>query len=169
MLDVTPSVDGGRRPAKSVVDEEFVVTATVFREGHDAVNASVVLVDPDGGESVLPMECTNEGLSFWEATVSASRTGLWHYRVEGWSDPYGTWRHDAMIKIAADVDVDLMLEEGALVFERALAQVPRTPEQRAILENALSALRDPSLGTQVRLEVRMLADGTPWPLAVGGA
>ena len=152
MLDVTPSVDGGRRPAKSVVDEEFVVTATVFREGHDAVNASVVLVDPDGGESVLPMECTNEGLSFWEATVSASRTGLWHYRVEGWSDPYGTWRHDAMIKIAADVDVDLMLEEGALVFERALAQVPRTPEQRAILENALSALRDPSLGTQVRLD-----------------
>ena len=27
----------------------------------------------------------------------------------------------------------------------------------------------PAIGTQVRLEVRMLADGTPWPLAVGGA
>ena len=147
-----PAVDGGRLPAKSVVDEEFVVTATVFREGHDAVNASVVLVDPDGAESVHPMECTNEGLSHWEATVSAPRAGQWHYRVEGWSDPYGTWRHDAMVKIAADVDVELMLEEGALVFERALATVERTPQQRAVLEAALAALRDESLGTQVRLD-----------------
>ena len=147
-----PAVDGGRLPAKSVVDEEFVATATVFREGHDAVNASVVLVDPDGAESVHPMECTNEGLSHWEATVSAPRAGQWHYRVEGWSDPYGTWRHDAMVKIAADVDVELMLEEGALVFERALATVERTPQQRAVLEAALAALRDESLGTQVRLD-----------------
>jgi starch synthase (maltosyl-transferring) len=152
VIDVSPVVDCGLRPAKSVVDEEFVVTARVFREGHDAVNASVVLVDPDGGETVQPMECTNEGLSFWEATVSASRTGLWHYRVEGWSDPYGTWRHDAMVKIAADVDTELMLEEGALVFERALAGVERTDEQRAVLEEALAALRDTSLGVHVRLD-----------------
>jgi starch synthase (maltosyl-transferring) len=152
VIDVRPSVDCGRRPAKSVVDEEFVVTATVFREGHDAVNASVVLVDPDGDETVLPMECTNEGLSFWEATVSAPRTGQWQYRVEGWSDPYGTWRHDAMVKIAADVDVELMLEEGALVFERALASVDRTSEQRAILEDAVATMRDTSHGSQFRLD-----------------
>ncbi|KAB7746134.1 DUF3416 domain-containing protein [Nostocoides sp. F2B08] len=150
--DVRPSVDEGRLPAKSVVHEEFVVTARVFREGHDAVNASVVLVDPDGAETVVPMECTNEGLSTWEATVSATRTGTWHYRVEGWSDPYGTWRHDAMIKIAAGVDVDLMLEEGARVFERALADVDRTPDQQRILEDAVAGLRDTSVGTQVRLD-----------------
>ena len=32
---------------KRIADEVFDVTATVFREGHDAVNASVVLTDPD--------------------------------------------------------------------------------------------------------------------------
>jgi uncharacterized membrane protein HdeD (DUF308 family) len=42
--DVRPLVDGGTRPAKSVVDEEFTVRAKVFREGHDAVNATAVLV-----------------------------------------------------------------------------------------------------------------------------
>ncbi|WP_434097601.1 maltotransferase domain-containing protein, partial [Streptomyces viridosporus] len=41
--DVRPSVDCGRRPAKAVVGETFEVTATVFREGHDAVAANVVL------------------------------------------------------------------------------------------------------------------------------
>ncbi|MFF1798478.1 maltotransferase domain-containing protein, partial [Kitasatospora sp. NPDC058263] len=42
VLDVSPLVDAGRRPAKAVVGETFAVTATVFREGHDAVNANVV-------------------------------------------------------------------------------------------------------------------------------
>ncbi len=31
-----------------MVGEEFDITATVYREGHDAVNATVVLTDPDG-------------------------------------------------------------------------------------------------------------------------
>ena len=33
VVDVEPLVDGGARPTKSVVGEEFVVTATVLREG----------------------------------------------------------------------------------------------------------------------------------------
>src|SRR6478735_7153547 len=43
VLDVRPLVDCGRRPAKAVAGETFQVTATVFREGHDAVAANVVL------------------------------------------------------------------------------------------------------------------------------
>ncbi len=85
VLDVRPCVDDGARPAKCVVDEEFTVTATVFREGHDAVNASVVLTDPRGVEHVHPMTCTNPGLDTWEARVSAPTTGWWSYRVEGWA------------------------------------------------------------------------------------
>jgi len=152
VMNVRPVVDCGARPAKSVVDEEFTVSANVFREGHDAVNASVVLIDPDGVETVLPMHCTNEGLSFWESVVAADRTGLWHYRVEGWSDPYGTWRHDALIKVGAGIDVELMLEEGARVLERALATVERTDAQKAALRDAIAGLRDTTLGPQVRLD-----------------
>ncbi|MFF0224763.1 maltotransferase domain-containing protein, partial [Streptomyces sp. NPDC004629] len=48
VLDVRPVVLGGRRPAKAVVGETFEVSATVFREGHDAVAAHVVLCDPEG-------------------------------------------------------------------------------------------------------------------------
>jgi len=135
-------VDGGARPAKSVVDEEFAVTATVFREGHDAVNATVVVTDPAGREHNQPMTRVNAGLDSWSATISADRAGHWRYRVEGWSDPYGTWHHDAVIKIGANVDIDLMLEEGARVLERAVAAVERTPEQESTLNDAIDGLRD---------------------------
>ena len=36
--------------------------------------------------------------------------------IESWSDPYATWRHAAEIKIAAEIDVELMLLEGALCW-----------------------------------------------------
>ncbi|AGZ43106.1 alpha amylase [Actinoplanes friuliensis DSM 7358] len=144
-------VDGGERPVKSVVDEEFEVTATVFREGHDAVNATVVLTDPAGRASRAPMTRVNAGLDAWAVTVCADRPGRWTYRVEGWSDPYGTWHHDAVIKVGAGVDVELMLEEGARVLERAVAEVDRTAEQAAVLEEAVTGLRDRRNAPEVRL------------------
>jgi starch synthase (maltosyl-transferring) len=156
--DVRPIVDGGRRPSKSVVDEEFDVTAVVFREGHDAVNASVVLRDPDGTEHRTTMVCTNPGLNTWAATVAADREGWWAYWVEGWSDPYGTWDHDATIKVQAGVDTDLMLEEGARVLERAIAEVEHDAAGAAMLRHAVAALRDPDLPPLARLGAGTNAD-----------
>lgn len=41
--DVAPVVSGGRYPAKAVVGEVVPVSATVWREGHDAVSATLVV------------------------------------------------------------------------------------------------------------------------------
>ncbi len=149
--DVSPAVDGGALPTASVVDEEFVVSATVFREGHDAVNATVVLTDPQGREAHVPMNCINAGLDQWTATVSADREGRWSYRVEGWSDPYGTWTHDAIIKVAAGVDVELMLTEGELVLERALDDGSYDDAATAVLRSAITGLHDESEDFATRL------------------
>ena len=113
VIDVTPLVDGGARPTKCVVGEEFLVSAKVLREGHDAVDASAVLTDPDGVDHYFADGLQQPRLNVWEATCRADRPGLWTFRVEGWSDPYGTWVHDATIKIQADVDAELMFAEGA--------------------------------------------------------
>ncbi|WP_392425644.1 alpha-1,4-glucan--maltose-1-phosphate maltosyltransferase [Barrientosiimonas humi] len=149
--DVRPAVDGGALPTKSVVAEPLEVSATVFREGHDAVNASVVVTDPDGAVTYVPMTCTNPGLDRWEAQVAADRTGLWSYRIEGWSDPYGTWAHDAAIKVAAGVDTELMLEEGARLLERFAAELDLEPADRTLVTGATSDLRDTDLPVDARL------------------
>ena len=51
MVKVSPVIEGGAYPAKAAVGESFPIRAQVFREGHDAVNASVVLTNPDGQET----------------------------------------------------------------------------------------------------------------------
>jgi starch synthase (maltosyl-transferring) len=152
VLHVSPSVDCGRWPARAVVGEAVPVRATVFREGHDAVAATVVVTDPSGAErSRSRMTLLEPGLDRWGADIVVDREGCWTFRVEGWSDPYGTWEHDAVLKVAADVDTELMLTEGALLLERAAAMPGRGSADAAVLRDAVTGLRDRSRPAQARL------------------
>ncbi|MBD9736321.1 DUF3416 domain-containing protein, partial [Streptomyces sp. H28] len=142
VLDVRPVVRCGLRPAKAVTGETFQVSATVFREGHDAVAANVVLTDPGGRPGPFtPMRELAPGTDRWGAEVTAGEPGLWTYTVEAWGDPVSTWRHHAEIKIPAGIDTELVLEEGARLHERAAAEVPDS-RAREVLLAAVDALRD---------------------------
>jgi starch synthase (maltosyl-transferring) len=163
ITDVGPVVDCGRRPAKAVPGETFRVTATVFREGHDAVNCNIVLRDPDGQRGpYTPMRPGPPGTDRWYADIAADRPGLWSYTIEAWSDQMATWRHVAGVKIEAaanppagqiaqvtGVDVELVLEEGAELFERAARGVPA--KHRGALTDVVTALRDSSRPAPARL------------------
>lgn len=151
VVDVSPVVEAGRWPAKAAVGEAVPVRATVFREGHDAVGATAVLVGPDGVDrSSARMVDVAPGLDRLEARLVPDAPGAWGLRVEGWSDPYGTWSHDATIKVLAGVDVELMLTEGALLLERAAAAATPT-DAASVLTDAAHALRDVSRPHEVRL------------------
>ncbi|WP_097986695.1 alpha-1,4-glucan--maltose-1-phosphate maltosyltransferase [Streptomyces sp. f150] len=151
VLDVRPLVDCGRRAAKAVVGETFQVTATVFREGHDAVAANVVLRDPSGRVGPwTPMRELAQGTDRWGADITPDAEGRWTYTVEAWSDPVTTWRHHAAIKIPAGIDTDLVLAEGAALLERAAAGVPKKHGREAVLA-AVDALRDTGHPAEARL------------------
>jgi starch synthase (maltosyl-transferring) len=148
--DVHPRVECGRRPAKAVVGETFQVTATVFREGHDAVAANVVLRGPDGRKGPwTAMRELAEGSDRWGAEVTPDAEGHWTYTVEAWSDPITTWRRHAAIKIPAGIDTGLVLEEGGQLYERAAARAPRGPA-RTLLRETAKRLLDDSLPVQKR-------------------
>ncbi|HQA30270.1 MAG TPA: DUF3416 domain-containing protein [Propioniciclava tarda] len=123
VIDVSPVVNGGAYPAKAVVNEQLPVRATVFREGHDAVNASVILTSPTGRETRVDMTPLEpRGLDPWEAWIRPDAEGDWTFRVEGWSDPWGTWVHNAEAKLPAGVDIELVCAEGQdLLGRTALA------------------------------------------------
>ncbi|MBI0378065.1 alpha-1,4-glucan--maltose-1-phosphate maltosyltransferase [Streptomyces albiflaviniger] len=160
ILDIRPLIDCGRRPAKAVVDETFEVSATVFREGHDAVSANVVLRDPSGRSGPwTPMRELAPGTDRWGAEVTPGAPGRWTYTVEAWSDPIATWRHHARIKVPAGIDTDLVLEEGALLHERAAAGVPKNDGREAVLA-AVDGLRDERRPVADRLAAALAPDVT---------
>ena len=152
VTEVFPVVEDGRWPAKAVPGEVIPIRATVFREGHDRFGATAVLVRPDGtdGPSARMVEIL-PGLDRYEARLAADAPGDWGLRVEGWSDPYATWAHDAGIKVPAGIDVPLMLEEGARVLDRAAAVPGRDSGDAAALTAAAEQLRNEALTDGERL------------------
>ena len=101
--------------------------------------------------------------------------------VRAWADPIATWLHRAEIKIPADIDSDLELTEGALVFDRAAEAAVGKRSKKAYLATA-KALRA-ARGTAVEKLAAANSDGLarahvddplrdlvtdsgPWPLRV---
>jgi starch synthase (maltosyl-transferring) len=144
VTDVEPAVGCGQWPAKAVVGETFPVSATVFRDGHDAVGATVVLTGPDGrGAPFTRMHPSGVGTDRFEAEVRADTAGLWGFRVEAWGDPWATWRHAVEVKAAAGQSVEELavdFEDGARLLERAGRELP--PQRGQLLRAAVGALRD---------------------------
>ncbi len=138
--------------------EEFEVSATVFREGHDALGCNVVLVDPKGRPGPwTPMRPVGIGIDRYAAPVCPDREGDWTFFVEAWSDPYATWVHNAEIKVPAEIDVELVLEEGALLLERAAKGVPPKAGRKAVAA-AAKACRDRKRPPEARLAPALAAD-----------
>src|SRR3954451_22008491 len=155
ITDVAPVVSCGAFSARAVVGEQLPVTATVFREGHDAVAANVVWTAPDGADDSGPLNRMvryGEEPDRWLTTVVPDREGLWTFRVEAWSDPLATWHHAVEVKIEAGQgpeDLANDLEEGARLLDRVAADVPE--EHRAAVTAAATALRDESLDLTARV------------------
>ena len=155
ILDVQPVVECGRRPAKAVAGETFQVSATVIREGHGALGAAVVLRDPAGKTGpLIRLRELAPGSDRYGADVTVTSEGTWHFHVESWSDPIAHWDHDAGIKIPRGQDVELMLTEGALLFERAARAIRQPP----------GAARPAAARTDLNALARKLKDRSlpPW-------
>ncbi len=168
ICDVEPVVECGQRPAKAVAGETFEVSATVFREGHESLGAGVVLRGPDGQRSALAMmRETITGTDRYVTEVTPSAEGRWRFQVEAWGDPIGHWRHDAGIKVPRGQDVELMLAEGAALFDRAAKSVRRPLADRSALAAVAARLRDPAIPPWDRLaaaddaEITGILDAAP--------
>ncbi|MDQ2723390.1 MAG: DUF3416 domain-containing protein, partial [Actinomycetota bacterium] len=140
--DVAPVVACGRHPAKAVVGEVIPIAATVWREGHDAVAATVVWRGPGAGAAMQVAMAEGPEPDRFHALLRADVPGLWTFRVDAWSDPIATWRHAVNAKVgvgqsAAELANDL--EIGAALLIDASRKVSRTGRDRVL--HAAQALR----------------------------
>ncbi|MDJ0357897.1 alpha-1,4-glucan--maltose-1-phosphate maltosyltransferase [Paenarthrobacter sp. PH39-S1] len=152
ITEISPVIDGGLFPAKAVPGADLEIGATVFREGHDLLGVSAVLLDPDGSESQRTrLAPVGKGSDGWTGRLTPADTGRWSFLIEAWSDLYGTWRHNAEVKIAADVDVNLMLAEGAALLTKAAVDDGRPAADAKTFRAAAGQLADATLSVPARL------------------
>ncbi len=138
-------MDGGRYPAKRVVGDTVVVSADIFRDGHDVIRAVVRYRGPGQRgwkESPLaPIDKHLDGVR-WAGKFEVDRQGSWEYTIEAWTDPFATWRDELDRKITAgQTDLAGELSEGGVLLRDAGARA-NDKDDRALIEHAILALED---------------------------
>ncbi|MEY5057316.1 MAG: hypothetical protein RI987_120, partial [Actinomycetota bacterium] len=151
ILAVSPSVEGGRWPAKAFAGEVIPFGATVFREGHDALGVEVLLTDPSGKETVHRMTAGAPGSDRWHTSAQLSLIGDYRFKIRAFADDYETWHHNASVKIAVGVDEELMMLEGQVLFNRAAAEKGRTKANAKLLGELAEKLADNNRSAKARL------------------
>ncbi|MEY2955087.1 MAG: hypothetical protein RL530_688, partial [Actinomycetota bacterium] len=151
ILDISPVIDGGRWPAKAFEGEILPFSARVFREGHDSVAAEILLTSPTGSTSVHRMRAGAAGSDTWHTEAQTLEQGVYTFVVRAFADDFETWHHNAEIKVKAGIDTELMMLEGANLFNRAAAEKGRSKNGAALLSKIAGLLADTAVDAVDRL------------------
>ena len=138
---VRPQLDEGRHPIKRIVGDRIEVTADVFRDGHDAIDA--VLLYRERGASAWREAPLHFGRNDeWEGGFEVTRNARYEYTIEAWPDAFGTWHHDTEKKRSAGQAIGLELCEGRALIDAAHARASgENREHLTALRSELDAAR----------------------------
>jgi starch synthase (maltosyl-transferring) len=118
---IAPELDGGGHAVKRVVGDQLLVTADIYADGHDLLDAVLQLrADDDDRWREVPMRPIDNDR--WSGHVELTRNAWHRYAVEAWRDTFGSWLHGLHRKMEAGVPVPSELEEGRILVRAALAR-----------------------------------------------
>jgi starch synthase (maltosyl-transferring) len=143
--DVQPELDGGQWPIKRVVGDTIEVSADIFKDGHDQLQAAVIYRpanQPRWQEAPLRLVDNDR----WVGQFSVDQTTRYVYSVLAFTDVFGSWRADLQKRLAAAQDISSELLEGLRLVERAVERCG-DPSDRGRLQgyvNLWRSLRRPT-------------------------
>jgi starch synthase (maltosyl-transferring) len=128
--DIYPVVDAGQFPVKRIVSEPVEVWADIFRDGH-GVLAAELLWRPEMATKWSRVAMRLQANDRWTASFTPTAPGRYAYAIEAWTDDFGTWRRDFLLKRDLGLDVTLEAHEG-----RALLTASRRTKQTPAANDA---------------------------------
>ena len=153
--NVHPLLDCGRYAIKRLAGDPVLVTADIFKDGHDVI-AAVLKWRMTGakGWQEAPMKPGDNDV--WSGSFTAMEIGDCEYSVEGWLDVYETWRDEFRRKLeGGEADLSSEAKEGAHLLELGAARAKGSDAAtlRAAAEELRQADRDQSLAISARADV----------------
>jgi starch synthase (maltosyl-transferring) len=137
---VEPQLDGGRHAVKRVVGDTLLVTADIFADNHDLLDAALLVRgDDERAWRETPMRLIDNDR--WSGTARLLRNARHRYTIESWRDAFGTLRRALLRKVEGKVPYLVEIEEGRILVEAALARARPSSRDAATMRGALETLR----------------------------
>jgi starch synthase (maltosyl-transferring) len=113
---VRPQVDCGHYPVKAIAGERVQVSATIVRDGHEALGAAV-RYKPPGARRWAEELLRPVGNDRYEGDFRVDTCGRWAFRIEAWHDRVGSYQWEIRRKVdAGQEDLTSELAEGAVLL-----------------------------------------------------
>jgi starch synthase (maltosyl-transferring) len=158
--EVTPSVDGGRYPAKRIAGEPCVVEANIFRDGHQTLRAAVKWRRKnDEVFAEAPMALIDNDR--WRGEFIPAGNARYVFTIEAWTDLFASWLSDFGKKVRARHDVASDLQEGLALLEKMILDARgRDAEVLTRCVQQLRVLQDDPAALDVLLRPEVVAAAT---------
>lgn len=132
ITNVSPQVEGGKFPARTVIGEDTIISADIFSDGHDEVRASAFVKHEEEKQwEELSMELIVN--DHWEAMWQPEALGFYQFKIEAWIDHFTTWKNGLRKKYEANQDIHLALLIGAEMLEKTASEA-NTNDKKQLLQ-----------------------------------
>jgi starch synthase (maltosyl-transferring) len=137
---LSPTVDGGRFPAKRIAGEPVCVEAHCFADGHDRLRVRLRWSKRGKAEtSVNESDMAERGNDVWIAEFTPSEPGRYRCEISAWVDHFESWRGELERRDEL-ADVQVALQVGAALAREAAARAQgndaaNLAEWASLLEN----------------------------------
>ena len=121
---LSPSVDGGRFPAKRIAGEPVRIEAHCFADGHDQLRVRLSWNARGNPESSIDeTDMAAQGNDVWMAEFTPPVPGRYRCEVSAWVDHFESWRRELERREELS-DVRVALQVGAALALEAAARAP---------------------------------------------
>jgi starch synthase (maltosyl-transferring) len=133
---IDPCIDGGRYPIKRVIGQDLVVSADVFKDGHDEI-AVVLKWRKEGQTAWFETQMSKVENDRWLGSCQLQENARYEYTIETWTDEFATWRSEYAKKFGAGIsNLETEKEEGALLVEHAGHRATRKDDKAKLADLA---------------------------------
>ena len=120
--DIYPRVDSGRYAVKRIAGEPVEVWADLLRDGHDVIAGALLWraeVEDEWHRESLELHSNDR----WHGKFTPPQPGRYLYAIEAWTDRFGTWRKEFLLKRKAGQDVAVELREGRNLLDELTVSI----------------------------------------------
>ncbi len=150
--NLSPLIEGGVFPAKLVVNEPLVISADIFIDGHDEIDA-VVRVRSQGDKDWKEVRMQYIINDHWEAELELEETGFYEFNVFAWADHFSTWKKGLQKKFDAGQNIEVELLIGAELMEEAAGRA-QAKDKKSLLKNGESIRKSKDAETGLLLAMQ---------------
>jgi len=137
--NVWPEIDCGRYPIRRISGEIVQLQADIFADGHEEL-AAVILYRFASREHWQEAPMRHLDNDRWRGEFPVSEIGEYVYTIEGWLDPFASWKRDMAKRLEVKQDVSVELLIGAEILESMAARAEGAG--RDVLTKAARGLRN---------------------------